>query len=86
MPYFEYSGDIDIDVDEFLSALNPRERQELIDALVDDGHINGPAISKNQRLSYGEWEIETALNKLHGKYHSLTKEEEQAILKIAKRF
>jgi DNA-binding winged helix-turn-helix (wHTH) protein len=86
MPYFDYSGDIEIDVDEFLSALNDRERQELIDTLVEDGYIINQNSNIDKTFSYGEWEIENALNKLHGKYHNLTKEEEEAIIKISKRF
>jgi hypothetical protein len=86
MPYFDYSGDIEIDVDDFLSALSKRERQELINALIEDGHIIGQNSNIDKRLSCGEWEIENALNKLHGKYHNLTKEEEEAIIKISKRF
>ena len=85
MPNFDYSGDIDIDIDEFLSALDSREMKELIEILIEEGHI-----SLNTRdstnVSFSEFELEEALNKLHGKYHNLTKEEEEYIINISKRF
>lgn len=83
MPYI----DIDIDVDDFLSACNSSEIKELIQALVDDGHLP-ESISefKTNNVSISESEYEDALGKLHGKYHTLSREEEQAIIKISKRF
>ena len=38
MPTF-YAEDIDIDPDEFLDSCNKRERDELIDILVEDGYV-----------------------------------------------
>jgi hypothetical protein len=38
MPTF-YSEDIDIDVDEFLSACDHRDKEELITALIEDGYL-----------------------------------------------
>jgi hypothetical protein len=83
MPYF----DVDVDVDDFLSACNSREIKELIQALVDDGHLP-ESISefKSSNIGISESEYEDALGKLHGKYHTLSKEEEEAIIKISKRF
>ena len=88
MPYFEYDGEIDVDVDEFLNACSSNDIKELIQALVEDGHLTksalGGIIANNQSAS--ESEFETALNKLHGKWNSLTSEEEEKIINIAKRF
>lgn len=86
MPYFDYSGEVHIDVDEFLSSIDIRERKQLIDSLIINGHIIGQNSKMDKRLTYGEWQFENALNKLHGKYHNLTKEEEELIIKISKRF
>lgn len=85
MPYFDYDGEIHIDVDEFLSALDVRERQQLIDALIEDGHIKGN-VSRNDQVGVSESEFEDALDTLHGKYSRMTREEEEVIIKIAKRF
>jgi hypothetical protein len=38
MPEFE--SYIDIEVDDFLSALSTREKEELVDAMVEDGWVN----------------------------------------------
>lgn len=38
MPTF-YAEDIDVDPDEFVSSCSSSEIEELIDALVEDGHI-----------------------------------------------
>jgi hypothetical protein len=83
MPYL----DIDIDVDDFLRACTAREIKELIKALVDDGHLPKSISEFNSKnVSISESEYQDALGKLHGKYYSLNKEEEEAIMKISKRF
>ena len=84
MPYFDYDGEIHIDVHEFLSAIDIRERQKLIGILVKNGDIKDTAI--NRQLSVCESEFESALDALHGKYHRMTREEEDVIIKISKRF
>jgi hypothetical protein len=35
----EFEAWVDVDVDDFLSNIDSRERDELIDALVDDGYV-----------------------------------------------
>lgn len=87
MPYFDYEGEIDIDIDEFLGALNSKEINELIKALVDDGHLPKSTVKlKNNEYFPSERNFEEALDKLHGKCYQLTKEEEEIILKISNRF
>lgn len=85
MPTF-YAEDIDVDVDEFLSCCSSDEIEELIEALIEDGHISKQHREKYTLLSATESQFEEALNKLHSKWNMLTQEEEQAILKIANRF
>lgn len=85
MPTF-YADDIDIDVDEFLNRCSGREVEELVDALVEDGYVKRIDSSSDHLMSVPEKEFEEALNKLHGKYQSLTKEEEDLIKSISKRF
>jgi hypothetical protein len=82
MPIFECNADIS--ADEFLSALSKQELNNLVQLLNSDYNIaTKPNLDK---MSYGEWQFETAINKLHGKYTSLTKEEEETIINIAKKF
>jgi hypothetical protein len=85
MPTF-YAEDINIDVNEFLSACNSREIQELIDALIHDGHIEKPREKSNENMSAGEQIFEHKLSKLHGMWNRLSKEDEETIVKIADKF
>ena len=88
MPRFnEYVDvDIDIDVDDFLNACSSRDIDELVDALIEDGHISKRAKLSYDSYSAAESDFQDALEKLQGKWNRLTSEEEQAILAIAKRF
>lgn len=85
MPTF-YAEDIDIDPDEFVSSCNRREIEELIDALVEDGHI--PKISDiapvDKNLLDEEWDGVIAKIAGTGRLR-LTNEEEEIIKKIASR-
>jgi hypothetical protein len=85
MPRF-YAEDMDIDVDEFLESCSSSEIDEVIDYLIDMGHIKPSQREDYEVLSLPEREFEDTLNKLHGKYRSLTKAEEEIIAAIAKRF
>lgn len=77
---------IDIDPDEFVSSCNSREIEELIDTLVEDGHI--PEFSDialcNKNLMDEEWD--GIIGKIRGLGRlRLTNEEEETIRKIANR-
>ena len=77
---------IDIDPDEFVSSCNSREIEELIDTLVEDGHI--PEFSdialRNKNLFDEEWD--GIIGKIRGLGRlRLTNEEEETIRKIANR-
>ena len=88
MPYFEYNGEIDIDIDEFLNACTTSEVKELIQVLVENEHLPKSVLNiiSTNNIGVVESEFEDALNKLHGKWNVLTKEEEEVIIKISKRF
>ena len=87
MPTF-YAEDIDIVVDEFLSACSSREKEELIDALIEDGYLkeNCRVDYKYELLSVPESFYIDAIDKIKGKWNMLTQEEEEIILKIASLF
>jgi hypothetical protein len=87
MPTF-YAEDIDIDVDEFLSACSSREKEELIDALIEDRYLkeNCKVDYKYELLSVPESFYIDAIDKIKGRWNMLTQEEEEIILKIASRF
>ena len=87
MPTF-YAEDIEIDVDKFLSSCNDRDKEELIDALIEEGYLKKDCRKdfKDYNYSVSESHFVEAIDKLRSKWNMLTKEEEEFILKIANRF
>jgi hypothetical protein len=75
MPYFETNPDeIEVDVDDFLSACSSSEIKELVQALKDDGHLDEGELDND---------FDIAIRKLSGNSWRLSKEDEETILKIA---
>jgi hypothetical protein len=74
MPYFETNPDeIEVDVDDFLSACSDSEIKELVQALKDDGYLD----------EGDDNDFDIAVRKLLGNSWRLSKEDEETILKIA---
>ena len=73
--------DVDIDIDEFVSECSKREIKELINALIEDGHLSKhPLIpGYEDKLSVAEEEYLTKLHTLSSKYYSMTEEELEII-------
>lgn len=84
MPTF-YTEEIDINPDDFVSACSKQEIEELIKALVEEGHINDPYVKRKDNTSITEESFNGCLDKLSANYLQLTLEEEEAIRNIAKR-
>jgi len=85
MPSF-YVEDIDIDPSEFVYACDKHEIEELIDALVEDGHIDEPIAIEPGRDNIMDISFKEALSKLQNKRIYLTLEEEQFIINLANKF
>jgi hypothetical protein len=76
MPYFETTPDeIEIEVDDFLSACSDSEIKELVQALKDDGHLTDGGRDGD--------DFDAAVEKLIGNSWRLSKEDEETILKIS---
>ena len=74
MPYFETNPDeIEVDVDDFLSACSDSEKKELIQALREDGYLDE---------GEDDNDFDIAVRKLLGNSWRLSKEDEETILKI----
>lgn len=84
MPDF-YVDDVSIDPDEFVSACNSRDLNELVDELVDRGLVIRKAVETEAR-GYDEQVYEEAVEKLFGRWNMLTHAESEFITNLAKRF
>ena len=88
MPEFETY--VDVDVDDFLSECSPREKEELIDALVEDGWVVRVApkgVIPEERLpSIPEIDWQEMCNKLSNIRHMISLEDEETIKQIIKKF
>ena len=84
----EFSTNVDVDVYEFISECSKREIKELIECLVENGHINESSMitetSKNPTLMEIE-HIETC-SKLASVYHRMTTEECDVLKQISSKY
>ena len=84
MPSF-YTEDVDIDVDEFLENCSTNEIKEAIDWLEEEGHLEH-GFNITGRESMNERIFLESLFKIKDNWMGLSKEEEDIILNISKRF
>lgn len=78
---------VDIEVDEFVDSCSKREIKELIDYLVEEGHLSDEVIDKNNpKMGSLEMGFIENINKLKSKYYSLSSEDEGEIMKIFKKY
>jgi len=85
----DFSTEIEIEPYEYVSECSKREIVELIECLVEEGHISRSAITsieadRNKNLLDEEWDVIT--DKLNRNRLMLSNEEEEIIRKISKRF
>jgi hypothetical protein len=85
--------DLDIEVYEFVRACSHRDIKELIKELIEDGHLpkdiydaKGEIKKEINRKTSSEIDFEDKLDKLKTKYYSLTKEDEETLDKIFKKY
>ncbi len=83
MPSF-YVDDVDIDVDDFLSACSDSERKELIEALVEDGYIKRESLLNPDKQGAVN-EFDSACAHMIGNSWRLSKEDEDKIIEISKK-
>lgn len=83
MPSF-YVEDVDINVDEFLSACSDSEIEELVDALIEDHYIKPGARLKSNAPNSND-EFDNACSVLIGNAWRLSKEDEELIIQISKK-
>jgi hypothetical protein len=82
---------VDIDLDDIISGLSDKEKQDLIDDLYEDGYYqmelqnqldedDNPTISLNEQMFRAE------ISKIKGNYLNLSNSELEILSAIAKRF
>jgi hypothetical protein len=85
----EFTSEIDIDPSEYVDSCSSREIKDLIEYLVEDGHlpnsvlVQTPNTKSHSRL---QQDFSEKLDTLSKKYHSISKEDEEQMEMIFKRY
>lgn len=85
--YQEVEAEVDVDIDDFLSACSSREIKQLINALIEDDYLK-PSASKvpNESKSYLDTEWDELTDKFSEIRLRLTQEDEESLRSILKRY
>lgn len=86
----DFSTEIDIYVDEFWNECSRSEKNELIDLLVEEGHVirvpNSSLDDEKQKLSLIEIEWNDMIDKLSNLRQRITLEEEQMLKSLVQKY
>ena len=86
----DFSAEIDIYVDEFWNECSRSEKNELIDLLVEEGHVmrvpNNSLDDEKQKPSLIEIEWENTIGKLSQLRQRITLEEEEMIKNLVAKY
>jgi hypothetical protein len=84
----DFTTEIDIDPYDYVSECSKREIRELIEVLIEDGHLSLTALpvvkSKDRNLLDDEWD--EVVIKLQSKRLVMSDEDEQMIREISKKY
>jgi hypothetical protein len=81
----EFDTYVDVDVDDFVSACNKKEIQELIDTLIEDGHLPSTAI-KATNLGPLETFFVEKMDNLKTCYYRISPEDEKTLENLFKKY
>jgi hypothetical protein len=82
----DFSTYIDIDPSEYVSECSHSEINDLIDILIEDGHLsrfNGKVVPNKESGSILDLEWDELLSKIRNSKHLLSNEDESIIINIA---
>ena len=82
MPTF-YTGDLDIEVDEFLEDCTPNEIKDIIQWLKNSDYLSQNVVPSEAEQSFQDTEFDGALMNLVGNRFKLSVDDEQTIMRIA---
>ena len=76
----EFDTYVDVDADEFVSACNKRDIKELIEALIEGGHISSSAVEDTEKtIGVLEGVFIEKMDLLKEKYYRLSQEDEKTL-------
>ena len=84
MPEFETY--VDVDVDDFVLSCTKRDIKELLEFLVQQGHISSRAIPSHESQGVLESFFMEKMDKLREKYYRLSQEDEQILEDLFKKY
>jgi len=82
----DFSTEIDIEPYEYISACSKRDIDDLIESLIEDGHLdsfNGRVKPKREGVTVMELEWDELMMKIRNSKHLLSNEDESRIIEIA---
>lgn len=83
----EFDTYVDVDADEFVSACNKREIKELIEVLIENGHISPSASTESDKnVGVLESDFIEKIEKLKQKYYRLSREDENILEELFKKY
>ena len=90
MPTFYQEAEVDVDVSDFVSECSTSELKELIEILIDDGHLKkvGSEILKTGEspTGFNEQEFNDAISKIQDSYIQMDLEDIETIKRISKKY
>ena len=84
----DFSTNIDIEPWEYISECSRREIDELIESLIENGHLtqfNGKVTPNKDGVSVMDLEWDEILTKIRNSKHLLSNEDENTIFEISKK-
>jgi hypothetical protein len=82
----EFKAYVDIEVGEFVENCSSREIEELVDILIEEGHLDGQPVTSDKHHNLLDSEWMKIVGKLMRSRLLLSNEEEMIIKNIANRF
>lgn len=85
--YVEVEAEIEVSVDDFLSACSSKELKELVEALVEDGHISRAVVlASDTKMGWMEKDHRMFCDRIANSYHRMTNEELEIISKLGDKY
>lgn len=88
MPYFSTDADLNISIDEFLSECNEKDIKNLIESLIEEGHLNQTQVFKHKasQASLLEQEHINMCDVLSKKFYQMSNEDTQVLETLYKKY